>query len=316
MLTDRPFAQLVRHFFTRFFDNDWAPPGTEITTTVTQALALLAVPGLLLPLSFTSRYAYLWHHPSLPAAQLTWNHKYLFITYAMGVMGMLAVLEWDSLFPDLRDFHILTPLPLPRGAMFGAQVGALLLFLLLFSVAVNGPSCFLFPFVAGLPAVAPGGLARFFLGHAVTVFCASWFVFFLVVALEGILLLLLTPRAFRRASPYCQFIALSLLAALFFLYKEVAPYLPSLHHPSLKIMQVLPTMWFLGLYETLLGRQDPLFAELARRALVALAAVTAAAVVSYVLAYRRHARRSLEASPLEEGGPSPLVDLLTRWVNR
>jgi hypothetical protein len=137
-----------------------------------------------------------------------------------------------------------------------------------------------------------------------------------VVATEGLLLLLLTPRAFRKASPYAQFALLSVMAMLFLLYEEVAPYLPALRPDNLQILRVLPTMWFLGLYEVIAGNQSPLFAELARRALLATALVTATAVITYVLAYRRHARRSLEASPLAEGESSRLAGLATRLVDR
>jgi len=315
VLKEGPFRQLVRHFFAKFFDNDWAPPGGEVTSSVTHAVALLAMPGMVLPIWFITRYAYLAHHPSVEPLRWSWPHKYLFITFAIGIMGALAVLEWDSLFPDLRDFHILTPLPLRPGTMFAAQVSALLLFLLVFSVAINGMSSFSYPFIAGIPDVAIAGRWRLMLGHMVAVFCASWFAFLTVVAAEGLLLLLLTPRAFRKASPYVQFTALSLIAALFLLYQEVAPYLPVLKPDNLQILRVLPTMWFLGLYEVIAGNRSPLFAELARRALMAMAVVTVTAGVTYILAYRRHARRSLEDSPLAEGQTSLLAGLATRAVD-
>lgn len=313
---DAPFRQLVRHFFAKFFDNEWAPPGGEVTSTVTHAVALLAMPGLLLPIWFITKYTYLWHHPSVEPLRWSWPHKYLFITLAMGVMGALAVFEWDSLFPDLKDFHILTPLPLRPAAMFAAQVAALGLFILLFSVAINGFSSFAYPFIAGIPDVAIAGRLRLTLGHVVAVFCASWFSFLTVVAAEGLLLLLLTPRAFRKASPYVQFSVLSLVAVLFLLYQEVAPYLPVLRPDNLQILRVLPTMWFLGLYEVVAGNQSPLFVDLARRALMAMGVVTVTAIATYVLAYRRHARRSLEAAPLMEGGSSWLSDAITRVVDR
>jgi hypothetical protein len=40
---------LVRHFFGRFFDNEFVAQNTEIQVTVTKMLALLASPGIILP---------------------------------------------------------------------------------------------------------------------------------------------------------------------------------------------------------------------------------------------------------------------------
>ena len=37
---------------------------------------------------------------------------YFFVLYSMVVMGFVMVFEWDALFPDRKDYIILTPLPL------------------------------------------------------------------------------------------------------------------------------------------------------------------------------------------------------------
>ena len=58
----------------------------------------------------------------------------------------------------------------------------------------------------------------------------------------------------------------------------------------------LPPVWFLGLYEWLLGTSDPLLLELARRAVLTIAVTTVATLVSYPLAYQR-----LMASMVEMG---------------
>ncbi len=47
-MTDQ-FRPLVRHFFGRFFDNEFVAENTDMQVTVTKLLALLASPGLLLP---------------------------------------------------------------------------------------------------------------------------------------------------------------------------------------------------------------------------------------------------------------------------
>jgi hypothetical protein len=48
-----------------------------------------------------------------------------------------------------------------------------------------------------------------------------------------------------------------------------------------------PPLWFLGVYETLLGTNESILLTLARRGCTGLAAVTVIAVIAYPLAYRR-----------------------------
>ena len=71
--------------------------------------------------------------------------RYVFVCYSMVVMGFVMTFKWDSLFPDRRDYLILTPLPISLREFFVAKVIALCSFLLLFVVAINLFSCVLIP---------------------------------------------------------------------------------------------------------------------------------------------------------------------------
>src|SRR5260370_42513398 len=62
---------------------------------------------------------------------------YFFIMFSMVVMGFVMVFEWDALFPDRKDYLILTPLPLGCGSIFAGKTLALVLFLGLFAVDAN-----------------------------------------------------------------------------------------------------------------------------------------------------------------------------------
>jgi hypothetical protein len=77
----------------------------------------------------------------------------------MVVMGLVMTLKWDSLFPDRRDYLILSPLPISQRRMFAAKVCALVAFLLLFSVAINFFSMITVPF---LYTRGPAPLSRMF----------------------------------------------------------------------------------------------------------------------------------------------------------
>src|SRR5205823_12163531 len=121
-------------------------------TRVIQLLALLTVPGLMISFFMMA------DHPAgsmfvTAAASETdrlWlriGDRYVFVSYAMVVMGLLMTFKWDSLFPDRRDYLILSPLPVSVRRMFAAKIVALIAFLLLFAVAINLCSMILVPMV-------------------------------------------------------------------------------------------------------------------------------------------------------------------------
>jgi len=63
----------------------------------------------------------------------------------MILLGFITVFEWDMLFPDRKDYLILTPMPVTTRTVFNAKFAALAAFLLAFTVAINLFPTFLFP---------------------------------------------------------------------------------------------------------------------------------------------------------------------------
>src|SRR4030095_2572670 len=120
-------------------------PDADERANVVQIVAMLALPGAIVSL-FT-----IVDHP-LIRSELTrlWlraGDRYVFICYSMVVMGFVMTFKWDSLFPDRRDYLILTPLPISLGEFFATKVLALCAFLLSFVVAINIFSCVIVPYV-------------------------------------------------------------------------------------------------------------------------------------------------------------------------
>ena len=163
MAPDRPrkiFPALVRHFFERFFDKESLSPQGEPEVGVIQTLGILAVPEaffvlLFRPLNFTG-----WNLVAV---------RFLFVSFSMVVMGFLMVFEWDALFPDRRDYQVLTPQPIRLSTLFLAKAAALAIFLGIFLVDVNFFGVFFWPGIdsgtgmlsilgSHLTAVAAGGL--------------------------------------------------------------------------------------------------------------------------------------------------------------
>jgi hypothetical protein len=118
-------------------------------------------------------------------------------------------------------------------------------------------------------------------------------VFFALGAMQGVLMNLLSPRAFDRLSVWIQ----ALFATAFI---TAAPYvfdMPNWHQmiaTKPHWMLLFPPAWFLGLYETVLGSQERYFLQLCERALTGMGVVVFLALATYFLSYRRHTRRVLE----------------------
>jgi len=314
---------LIRHFFGRFFDNEFVAQNADMQVTVTKILALLASPGLLLPWFRYTTYLALDHADPALRSPVLWFDRLFFISFAMLVMGGVTVLEWEALFPDRRDYHSLIPLPIRLRTIFFGKVGALILFLVVFTAAVNLPAAFMFPLIAFRPAIAHQAfiftlvdLARTMAIQFASVLAASAFVYLSLVALEGVMLNVLSVAWFRKASVYIQCAMIAVLLSGFFLFPDIAGSIAALKASHARILFVYPPVWFLGLNEALLGSRDTVFLALARYATEGLGTVTLLAALSYTIAYRRHVRRTLESIDGAESQSSQTPEWLSRLADR
>src|SRR5574340_619922 len=148
----RQFTELVRHFFQRFFDNEIVSPTGDIRVTVGNILALLATPGAMVPMVLLWKYTDLFRVRPALRDVFTYPDKLMFITWSFVVMGVVTVLEWDTLFPDRHDYAVLTPLPIRFRTVFVAKVAALCGLLASFSVDVNVVTTCIYPILA-LPSM-------------------------------------------------------------------------------------------------------------------------------------------------------------------
>src|ERR1700722_13182299 len=122
------YKALVRHFFGRFFDNEFVAKNTDMQVTVVKLLALLSSPGIILPcLRYTTYIGLAGATPEVLNPML-WSDRTLYLSFSMLVMGAVTVLEWDALFPDRRDSATLMPLPIHSRTIFLGEAGALALF--------------------------------------------------------------------------------------------------------------------------------------------------------------------------------------------
>jgi hypothetical protein len=311
------FLTLTKHFFRQFFENEFISRGSEARLSVVHILAWLPLPGIfytfyIMPTYDDIRLFFPWQYHAV-----TLVDQCRYVTFSMIVIGIIAILEWDALFLDRRDYAILGPLPLEGPAVFAAKVTSLLLFLSLFMVDVGGLPTLMYPLVESTgirgPQVSFLRMSGMVLAHAMAVFGGSVFIFLFFVAIQGILINLLHPRAFKIVSRCFQLQAIVALLLFLFLLPITSAGLPAwepAHHPG---FYWVPPLWFVGVYQTVLGSGDAAFRSLATIAIAALGVVTLACAAAYALSYKRQAQRALEAAEAHTG-ETPWPARATRWV--
>ena len=274
-----PFSALARAFLERFFENEITAGFDDLKGAFFWMVAALIVPGLFIPWMMSFDWQFIATFKGAAALrEAAQAEKVFYLGFAMVASGLLTTIVWSSLLPDRRDTLILGALPVRSSTIVGAKLVALAAYILLVSVSMHAISAIVFGLM--LAANASMGFAvRGILAHFVAASAASASVALVVAAAQGVALAVAGPRLFRRLSPVLH----GCLVAL------VAVALASLPIITFSIVHTLrgsgsrmrpwilgtPAVWFLGLYEWLLGTSNPVLLGLARNAgltlLVALA---------------------------------------------
>jgi len=281
---------LAKTFFARFFETDLMPPGLPQVQLVIWSMAFLAAPGLLFPMRFAGKYMQLEHRPALLAHALIAD-RLVFITLTMTAIGLVALVIWDGMFPDRRDARILSALPVPGRTLVGARLLALAALTGVFLAGVN-----LVPTVVyGAILAGYGGAATVLQGalaHALSTSLAGIFVFSTLMALQGIVLNIGGRRAADRLSLLLQLVFIVALLQMIFFVPRLGAMLPDdLQAPWLRLV---PSVWFLGLYDLLGGKAATGAPALAGMALTATAATVATSAGVFIATHGRLTRLALE----------------------
>ena len=318
MRSDRGvFSYLVKHFFRRFFDNDTLQAEGDTQTSVIRAISIVAAPGLMFAFWLQNQYPQRGLWGSI-------EDQYFFVMFSMVVMGMVAVFEWEMLFPDRPDFLILSPLSIKPRQMLGAKAAALAGFIALFLIACNVFGTLILPGIT-THVVWVNGHARVVndfwrqLGaHAVAVSMAGLFAALLFVALGGVLLCVLSAQQFRVVSPIVQTVSVMGLAVLLLAYLQYGGAMQELLNGRLGWMRWEPTLWFLAVYERLLqGSAAPEFAQqLSGYAYRAVGLTAFIALTTYPLAWARMRRMAIEGGVKGRSEPPQWISRVTHRIVR
>jgi hypothetical protein len=235
----------------------------------------------------------LWGKKPLPAPAMYMFEHYLIET-TMTIAGLIAVLSWDSAFPDRRDMLVLGPLPVRSSTLFLSKLAAL------FAAPSLGIIAFNFFAGAGWPMVFAVGLGseisllRTLPAYWLTIFAAGAFFVLTVLAIQGLAANLLPRQLFLHLSSFLQAALLCLLLTAYFLG-------PSFNSPAAlgapqnqRMLQWLPAYWFLGLFNQLNGSMRPELVPLTHRAWLALGIASLGSLAALLLSYFRMLPRIVE----------------------
>lgn len=239
-----------------------------------------------------------------------WATARFLISLNMLVVGLFALLNWDSVFPDRRDAMVLGPLPVRGRTLFAAKVAAAASALGIVVVASNSLAGLAWPLMLTPPGAGPVPMMRSLAAFWISIPASCAFAYCVVLGVQATAAQL--PRSwYLRVSPFVQM-------GLFVLFLGLAFFQPSMNTPAelaapgnQRMLGWLAPYWFLGLHSEVSGifayEGHAGMAPLARRAVVGLASAIVVACGAFLLSYLRTLRKIVEepdVAPKWRGGIS------------
>jgi pimeloyl-ACP methyl ester carboxylesterase len=311
----RQFRILYRDFLSRMVDIEVLSARGDIQKLLAQFAALLAALSFILALIMVPRYV----SSKLPAAKLqivAWGDEEFLIGITIAVVGLFAVIAWNAVLPDRRDALVLGPLPVRLRTIFLAKIAAIATALGVSIGAVNVFTGLTLTFLVIPDGAGAWGLPRTFFAYWLTMLAAGVFVFAALLGVQGIAAQIFSYRLFQRISSFLQMAAFFVILAIFFLTPPLASVAGLSSPANQRILEFLPSYWFLGLFHRLNGSMHPVFSALAAHATRDTVLTFSIAITFYALAYYRHVRRIVEQPDIAAGSRSSLrlASRLTRFA--
>jgi hypothetical protein len=303
-----PSIELFRHFFARLFDSEFVSSPGQLKVILGGVIGILASLGGILAQVYYHKYLVLHQLDSPDPYRRALLADILFLeTLVMVILGLFTAVQWPALYPTLRDYLALAALPIRMRQIFLAKFASLAALAGGILLTITAAPSFI------LPAVIKGHYEQGTFFHIPALFVsatlAGAFVFFSLIALQGILLNFTPVRHFGKVSLTVQgLLVAALVGGLPFVLS-----LPNLH-PYMDLRPAwamwAPPVWFVAIHQLMMGVRDPITAELARRAWIASASSVAAAVAAYWWSYKSHRRRVLESPGGESSGGALWLETL------
>ncbi len=304
----RQTAILARTFFSRMFESDLMPPGMPQVQIIVSVFAFLAAPSLILPLYLMKKYVWPLPEDVLRASLAADRTMAMLLTMTATAFITLAV--WENIFPDRRDSRTLGVLPLRTRSFVLARLYAIVVVFAILFLGTTAISSFGFGIIASL-ARLPEGMFSVLISHFLAVAGGEAFVFFGIVAIQCALLNVTGPSTAHRVAVVLQ--VLLIVAVL-----QMPLVLPATPNFALDVdgtpkwagmisASLLPPLWFLSLYQALIGQAYAGADHLVRVAAVLGGLMPLVALALYAGSYRRLTRLAIEGQPVPTEQRAPLA---------
>ena len=266
-------------------------------------LAMVAAAGWALTTTLFGQYMF------VQDSGQSWLEKLAFLTIFMLFLGLAVVLEWDVLFPDRRDHLNLAHLPVRPRTVIAAKFGAFAVFVAAYTAAVSFFSVFAISFF--LPrwnGDTLGSLMSYAVAHVASQAAAYTFVFLFFLLLEALLMAGLGERIFRAVSLLARFALVLGAAAVMILTLTDLGVVQSLLEKVAWLKESRPAallwwppVWFVSIYECLIGRASEFYKAGANIGLAVLLVLALACRLAMAAALRSHYRRAGEVRTARPG---------------
>ena len=289
----REFRVLYRQFLLRVVDLEALSVHADVTRFLGQFAGLLILINVFQTIGFLFFQAGRPDLQGAPMVAVILRHAQGLVSMMMLVVGLIAVVSWDAIFPDRRDAMVLGPLPVQPGMILGAKVAA--------SGAVVGIA--LVSLASGMGLVLPliAGSWRVFAGYWLGMGAACVFVYGAVLAAQGLMALMLPRKMFLRISAALQLAAFAWFVSSYFLEPGVAGVDWLEGAATRGGLNGWPSYWFFAMELQIAGHMPAEMRGLALRAWLGLAVVVVPAGVSLALCYLRTMKKTVEEPDLVPG---------------
>lgn len=293
----RQARALFDAFLARFFENEMSSNSRDMKSSFFWILATLATPGLLLPFANIFRWTILMGEgPEIFHREIIAD-KVIYLSFSMGGLMLLTAVVWQALLVDRRDAIVLGSFPVRARVIVGTKIAALLAYVGI----VGGGMHVVASFAYGLLlAMELHEVLLGIPGHFISAALACMFACLAVAAFQAAILAIGGPRLFARITAPAQLV----LAATGFLLFLLSPMIGAgavdfvRGHDRSAWVLWMPPVWFVGIYEGIMGFEHRAMPAMAARALLFTGGAITLLVAAYPLAYRRIAASAMQGSPL------------------
>ena len=288
------FRILYRQFLLRVIDLEALSVHADIPrflgqfASVLVFISLIGALGLLFSVDRLAANDYL---------AFAWRGEQNLISATMLLVGMVAIVGWDSTFPDRRDVMVLSPLPIAPSTMLFAKIAASSSLLGLAVVTLNFASGIAWPLFIGGHHQSSWGVFQGLGAYWLTMIGVGVFLYGSVLTIQGLTSLIFPRRMFLVLSAALQVAGFCAFLAVYFLQ-------PTITSPAAigaaenRWVTWSPSFWFFALFNQLDGSLPAELWWIAQRAWIALGISVSGAIVSLLLGYVGTMRKTLEEPDL------------------